>query len=162
MSDILEEMQRQIDELARQMDELRTQEYNMAQNHGWIGGAWQKDPLADGYSGKKNQIVSNTNAAAGDNVLTSDTVPAGEIWNLQSIRAYNANNAPSAIVLYMSDGSADYYLNFTLSIGANVSLIWTGKFTMAPGEVLKAYFGGCTAGDDIHLIYSAVRVDIDQ
>ena len=134
----------------------------MAQNRGWIGGAWQKDPLRLGYSGDKTEVLSNLSATAGTNYLESATVPAGEIWKLQAAHAYNANNTTGKTNLYVVANGGTVYLKSDIAPAANVLTIWTGEIVLSEGDKLGAEFTACTLNDDIHMSYHAVRVDIDQ
>lgn len=134
----------------------------MVGSHGWIGGAWQKQPIHKGHSSILAQVKSNLSAAAGANTLSADAVPAGEIWTVEGINAYDANNAITGVAINIATGSVEVSILNVGALGASVAAIWYGAITLAPGDVIKAYFSGCTVNDDIFLRYRGYITDIDQ
>lgn len=133
-----------------------------ARGYGWIGGAWQKNPILDGYSGDKTQTVSNLDAAAGSNLLEGDAVPAGEYWRVQSVQARDVNSICTNIDLTPLVNSIGLVLHQQASPGAATWVIWTGEIILSEGDKVRADFSGVTLHDDLYLTYHAVRVDIDQ
>ncbi len=133
-----------------------------ARDYGWIGAAWQKNPLLLGYSGDKSQQVFNASATAGTNVLTSSAVPAGEIWIVEAVSARNLNTAPSKLILRATINSVIVALEDRQVIVAGEYATWSGAITLSQNDVITASIVGCTLNDDIYLQFSARRIDIDQ
>lgn len=162
LDDLLGDMISRIEGLARRVSDLEKLEDAMAQNHGWIAGAWQKDPLRLGYSGDKTETVTQK-ATAGTNILVGTAVPAGEIWIVQSVSAFNGTSATTRVALYASINGNDVALaQAGAGVAALINTIWTGSIVLSEGDTVRAALAGCTLNDDIYLNYHAVRVDIDQ
>jgi len=133
-----------------------------AQNHGWIGAAWQKNPLLLGYSGDTSEVVTNTNADAGLNTLSGAAVPAGEIWVVEAIGVRNVNKASSRSWIYVTTNGNNTYLSDQVAAAAGQFTVWAGAITLSEGDKVQALIYGCDAGDDIKMHYHARRIDIDQ
>lgn len=129
-------------------------------DHSYINGAWQKQPVIEGFSDQIWQVKSFV-LVASTGTVSSDTVPAGEYWKIVSICAAFGAHActrlsfgvdKSAVLVNLQDGAA-----------AAVGLwkTWTGNAYLIPGDKITAAFEGCTAGDTIYMRCHGVRVDID-
>ena len=129
---------------------------------GWTSGAWQKNPLVVGYSGDKTQYILELDAAAGLVQLVSDTVPAGEIWEVQAINARNMINNPTKLELAFVANGTSIILETALLPGANVYLKWYGKLILSEGDYVIAFYSGTVLNDNIDLAFHAMRIDIDQ
>ena len=151
----------QLKALERRLSHLeRLEEQGMSR--GWIGGAWQKNPIALGYSGDKTEEVSDTSASAGSNNLASTSVPAGEIWIIQAIIARDVDNAPTKIRLNVTVNSTGVVLKTETSPVTGIWVSWTGEVVLSEGDQVTVNFEGVTLNDDIYMRYHGVRVDIDQ
>lgn len=133
-----------------------------ALNKGYIGSAWQNDPIRYGYSAVESEIVTDTNAGAGFQNLTGTTVPAGEIWVIENMFVTNVTRA----FTYTSfrgiiDGNA-IFLHYSAGAAAGIPAFWGGRATLGPGDNTVVKIGNCTAGDTISMGYNYVRIDIDQ
>lgn len=133
-----------------------------AQIYGWLNGAWRKSPLPYGYSGDKSQQVSNLNASAGYNQLAGDSVPAGEVWDLQAASAVDIQTSPASIAIYVVVNGLAVVLTDVSSPGASRYVYWSGLITLSEGDRVECSFYGCQAGDDIHLGYHAVVRAVNQ
>ena len=133
-----------------------------ARSLGWIGAAWQKNPLELGYSGDKTERKENLVAGAGYNSLAGAGVPAGEIWVVEAIAAANTVKAADRIRLWVFVNGIALFLQeqITTSIGEYVT--WSGAVTLSYTDYVGADFQSSDAGDDLYLIYHARRIDIDQ
>ena len=163
LDDLLTEMVSRVNSLTDQVNELQRLEHAMAQNHGWIDGAWQKDPLSLGYSDIVARVVVEQNLSAGFNLLNDSAVPAGEIWVLTNIS-----------VLYIGT-VANVQCTVLLNINGSYYQIWDfvppasnrvgdrqGFWILHPGDYLAIEILNATAGDDLGLRGIGFRVDIDQ
>lgn len=129
---------------------------------GWIGAAWQKDPIRLGYSGDKSEQILDESASAGTNILTSSAVPAGELWVVEAISGRNVDTAPSQALLQIVANSVVVILADKETIAANEYITWSGGVTLSEGDTIRAVFFTCSLNDDIYLNYHARRIDIDQ
>jgi hypothetical protein len=141
---------------------LATDQNIQARGYGWIGGAWQKNPLGFGYSARGSQQLVNTNAAAGYNNVSSSAVPAGEIWILSAASASDNSNTITQIDLSVTVNGNPVVIGFVLSPVAAQPCIALTQVALAEGDTIAAGFYGCVAGDDLYLRYCYTRIDIDQ
>lgn len=132
-----------------------------AQMHGHIGGAWQKQPLVWGYSDAVAERVVNTNADAGINTLDTTAVPSGEVHYITSVFATDATSAITVTLLSLRRSSVNYNFRRVASPGAGDSVENANPVILKEGDVIRATFQGCTAGDSISLMVSGYRMDID-
>jgi len=130
--------------------------------HGWIGGAWQKNPLALGYSGDGTQAQINLNALAGVNVLSLTAVPAGEIWIIQAIAAKDANNIVGTLTLQCVANGTPVPLISKATPAVNEFVCWTGALVIKEGSFVRAVYTGVILNDDLEIYSHHVRIDIDQ
>ena len=137
-----------------------TEEYFKDGTWGWDGTQWRKQGILFGYRATVNESISNTNANAGINALNSATVPAGELWIIQLIGAMNVNTACSRIAFFVYRTPTEYPVLDQVTCTANVWVTWAGNVVLKTGDYLKAYFLGCTAGDDIYLRYLGYKVSV--
>jgi hypothetical protein len=161
--ELIEGLVRKVMALQSRVDSLERLEHAMAQNHGYIGGAWQKDPISFGYSAQITGNFSNTNLSAGSNTLSGDTVPAGEIWVITNISVQYSGTVTSVIlqaVLLMNSISMPVGVAAPPVSGVNNP--FQGWWVLAAGDIPRAVCSNATSGDDMYLVYSGFRVDIDQ
>lgn len=129
---------------------------------GWVGAAWQKNPLLLGYSGDQTEQISDLNADEGTDTLASAAVPAGEIWIVEAVSARNLTKAEIRLLSYVVANGVDVVLQeHTTTIAAEFA-VWSGAVTLSEGDTVNAIFYDCDAGDDLYLQYHARRIDIDQ
>lgn len=161
MSDlVLEQLILKVNELQGRISHLERLEAVMGE-YGWIGGAWQKQPLLLGYSGDKTQNAT-ASASTGTNTLNGDSVPAGEIWIVQAISANEATNAPSSLELQVVVNGIAIPLFTETVFAAGKFSNWSGEVVLSEGDNVRAVYGGSTSGNALSLRYHAVRIDIDQ
>jgi len=129
---------------------------------GWIGAAWQKNPLALGYSGDKTQEVAVADATAGTNSLTGAAVPAGELWVVEAISSRDTTSVPTSVLLTVFVNSVTLILTSQLTVAAGEFVNWSGAVTLSEGDKVIAVLYGCTLNDNIDMRYHARRIDIDQ
>jgi hypothetical protein len=130
--------------------------------HGWISGAWQKNPLLLGYSGDDTQASINLNAVAGINVLALTAVPAGEIWIIQAIAAKDANNIVGTLTLQCVANGTPVPLISKAAPAVNEFVCWTGALVIKAGSFVRAVYTGVILNDDLEIYSHHVRIDIDQ
>jgi hypothetical protein len=130
--------------------------------HGWISGAWQKNPLLFGYSGFKGQYKENLNLAAGVNTIFSDIVPAGEIWVFSAMSFQYTGIVPTAVNIQISDG-ATFHIVYSVLAPVSTALYATqGVYVVPVGGRIAWQALGATLNDDLKCWAVGYRVDIDQ
>ena len=135
-----------------------TEEYFKDGTWGWDGTQWRKIGLLFGYYDRLAGKTVNDNATAGTNIVDSATVPAGELWVVQLIAGLNLNTAVTSIRLILVAGSISCGLLDEVPAAANRWVTWTGEIVLKEGDKIQAAFLGCTAGDDIILIWWGYKV----
>jgi len=155
----IEELQRQIYKIKRKVNDLERLEHAMAQNHGWIGAAWQKDPIRLGYSGTVRNSVSDTALAAGTNTLDSGAVPAGEIWIITNITVKMASGTINWLEVYMSGTTHSIFYQAPTT---GIPYSRQGYWIMEPGDYMRLLILNATLNDDAYMSLIGHRVDIDQ
>ena len=133
-----------------------------ANSYGLVGGAFQKDPIRLGYSDVKTEQVVDLTASAGTNTLFGSTVPAGEIWVLEAVCAYDLDNAIDRITIWGYDGGISFVLEDQATVGAGQRVFWTGALTLSEDGKVFTTLTGVTLNDDIYLKFHGRRIDIDQ
>jgi len=129
---------------------------------GWIGAAWQKNPLLLGYSGDKSELKQIADASAGTNTLSSGTVPAGETWVVEAISARDLDNAITSMLRNINVNGVVVTLVEQITVAAAARVFWSGAVTLSYGDYVRAAFYGCTLNDNLEMAYHARRIDIDQ
>jgi len=118
---------------------------------GWDGSQWRKLGLLFGYYDRWVERQRETNAAAGQNSLQTDAVPAGYIYILDAIVTMNLNKAVTHLKRVVGDG-----IEVELSIATAVptathDTLFPISIVLKPGDYVKVYFLACDAGDDLFL-----------
>lgn len=104
------------------------------------------------YKAVYAENILNTNAAAGSNTLTGAGVPANTIRHVTHIAAYDANNNPTRILLFVNfSGVSSQPLWETAGPGAGVFTHWDGHVILRPGDNIFCTITGCVLNDDISL-----------
>jgi hypothetical protein len=122
-----------------------------ARNYGFLGAAWQKQPLIWSYSSRLSERVSNTSAAAGQNTLNSSAIAAGYVAKIEAVEAFNDTTNPTLIRLAVIGGGNTQVLARVATPGISVPLLLAQTITLAAGDVMRAIFDGCALNDDIYL-----------
>lgn len=118
---------------------------------GWDGTQWRKLALLWGYSAAYREAIDDDNADAGSNTLASTAVPAGSVYVIQLISAFNnTTNIPSIELRLVGTAGLFKMQRTALGVAAYpVNLI--GEFVLEEGDYVQAVFFACVAGDDIRL-----------
>lgn len=123
-----------------------------ARAYGYIGGAWQKNPLQWGYYGQVLLHYQNLALAAGVNNIDSAAVPANTIWVLTSITtAYVGTIVGVSIFLQIYDGATAYMLYSEAHIVTNEYLDRQGMWVLKAGDIIRYTIAGATLNDDAYL-----------
>lgn len=98
--------------------------------------------------------VVNNNAAVGTNTLTSAAVPTAKKWRVTHIAARDLVSAITRIEVEVLQDADVIDVRHVAAPAANQLVEWQGELFLEVGDVVRANFFGCVAGDDIVLSYS--------
>jgi hypothetical protein len=157
------DLMRRIEALEKRLASLETLENYMTQNYGYVGGAWQKDPIRLGYSGTVRRSWSNTTLAAGDNNVDDSAVPDGEIWVITNIAARYVGTVSGVILrpyVVIAAGTG-YVLTQWDTLVSQTYYSWQGKIVLMAGDYLRIGVSSATLNDDVAAIAVGWRVDTD-
>lgn len=130
--------------------------------HGWIGGAWQRNPLLLGYSARHTELWNETSVGAGYTEAASTAVPAGEIHTVKFISFYQAGGASRDTYLYAHNGSNYIEMSVNKPLAPYGLIVLHTNFEMMEGDTLRIQ---CVALANTKVLYGRLwgtRVDIDQ
>jgi hypothetical protein len=134
--------------------------------HGWIGGAWQKNPLPLGHSGPINERLSTVVAGAPiTTVLSGAVVPSGEIWWIQAAVMFHTDGGGAFVSdLYAKRGaSAATEIDLSPALASFTGLKLSGPgLILQVGDKLQASVYGSANGTLVFLCYWGSRIDVDQ
>lgn len=131
-----------------------------AQGYGYIDSAWEKLPMVFGFTDRWVVQLSDLNAGAGTNVLTTTAVAAGFIHRVDMVGAVNVNNAAS-IEQYATGAGIGVTFIPSTAMGANVwKITFPVGIWLKEGDTLSTAFYGCLAGDDIYFRIWGVKMAV--
>lgn len=101
-------------------------------------------------------------AVVGTNQKTLSVVPAGKVYLITNIAARNQNTAAAAVIIFAVNGSqVQTFVNTTAATPIGV---WVPtpplNFYMFPGWAVTVIWTGCTAGDNLFVDASGLKLDL--
>jgi len=132
-----------------------------ANAHGYIAGAWQKQPLAWGISDSVSEAVSDTNLGADTQTLSTTPILAGEVHVASAINFRVDSATCTRGQLQIVVGGVSLVILTQASPVAYTWYLKTGEFVLAEGDYIALSMTGLTAGDDAYLRYAGYRMDVD-
>lgn len=163
LDDLFGELVGRIETLTSRVDDLERLEHAMAQNHGWIGGAWQKDPLRLGYSGQILRVWSNTALSAGNVDVDDSAVPTGELWVITNFSAsYTGTVTNVSLRFTIKSGASRYTIYHQGGLSSALYVDRQGLWILKAGDILSVRVLNATLNDDLNAEAIGYRVDIDQ
>lgn len=131
-------------------------------SHGWLGGAWQRNPFILGYSDIKTEAFSGTSTGEASTNGASTVVPAGELHSVNFSSCYHNDTVNRSITATAYDGSASFEYASWADVPPYTVKVSTTPFVLKPGTLLLFT---CWALADTKIIYGrywSSRIDIDQ
>ncbi len=101
------------------------------------------------FEGVVAETVSEQNAAAGSNHLTSSAVPAGKVWVITHISAHDDDNNVTHIGIDVNHDGRSIIVKWRGATAADVTVDWDGHLFLDAGDYISVWFWGVTAGDAI-------------
>ena len=108
----------------------------------------------DQLFGFKDQVLIQvtTAATAAGMTITTDSVPAGEIWEITHVSARNNTRAaPTVLVGIKLDAATYYWFQSGSTTGAGVPFGFAGHMCLKAGNRVAVYIGGCTVDDALEM-----------
>jgi len=129
------------------IDDLRNALKSVATDQLQVKG---KDQL---FSYKAQLLVQVTAAAtAATTVLTTDAVPAGEIWDVTAVAIRNLTRAiPAGGIGIKLDGNVYYWLTSGSTAGSAIHVPFSGHMYLEAGNRVAVYITGCTVDDSLEM-----------
>ena len=103
-----------------------------------------------GYHDRLAVEENKIGSLPGTNILIMDSVPAGEVWLVDSIVAYNDTSVMSAIIVSLQLGSHTQHLYREVSPPASMPIEIKGRYVMKEDDYLRTWFQGCTSMDNLY------------
>ena len=127
---------------------------------GWDGSQWRKVGIPLWYNAPVGEYPSNLDAQSGVNSLTGSTVPAGELWIIESASAIDNTSALDYVAIRVNTGKLWTPLITKKSVAAAEEVIVNVEVVLSPGYYLFATFSNCAAGDNSCFRYIGYKVKI--
>ena len=105
------------------------------------------------FSFKGQLLVAVTaSAEAGANMLASNPVPSGEIWEVTQVSASNdARGSGRVLIGIRQDEAANYWFLGGSTSGAGIPLSFSGHMYLGVGNRVACYITDCIANDLIRM-----------
>lgn len=136
--------------------------HGLVGEHGWIGGAWQKNPLLMGYSDvvAENFGVASLTVATG--VIYATPVPAGEVHVITTFSARNLTSSGCTFMLWAEVGPGTPAYARKAAIAVYDVILFTGMIVLKEGDRLYVTYASAQIGDNIVCYSGGWKFDIDQ
>ena len=131
-------------------------------DHGWIDGAWQKQPIFHGYSARINDRWQGVSDGVNSTQPKSTIVPAGEFHVINFVSTFHNDPTARSINVYAYDGTNNFEIATYSGIGGNVVQVLAVEFVLGPGDRIMIWCPGLASTQIIYGRLWGRRVDIDQ
>jgi len=111
-----------------------------------------------GFSGIVEEMLLNSNLAAGTNLLSGSPVPAGEVWKITRATFRYVGTAPSRLILLVAGLADKLVLADELSPSADYWYTWGGEVYLQEDDYMQLIVYDATAGDDLHFRYAELKM----
>jgi hypothetical protein len=128
--------------------------------HGYVSGAWKKNPILFGYSSGLFERNYNPNLSAGTNYLSMSTVPADWIWIVTQVSIFYAGTSPEYIdVSIVHSGLFCCLFKYRRPVSSQF-YDRQGWWVLEAGDSMYMSIVGATAGDDALLVATGFKVQL--
>lgn len=131
-------------------------------SYGWDGSAWRKLPLVWGYSGQWEQSVNSAAVGAGDAVVSTTAVAAGEVYVLQHLSVFQDGGAANRIYVYKAVPGGEVYLHDDHNPTTGVHYPITVAAVLIEGDQLVAVAVTPGDGQKVHLAVWGYKMNIAE
>ena len=129
-------------------------------SHGYVNGAWHKNPIELGYSGVVAYDLKNTSLAAGTNFLNSPTVPVGQLWVITSLSLKYSGTSPTGVGVDIVHDGVTIRIYRQVSPASDVVYDRQGYWILNEDDYLEGYVAGATAGNGLAFSIYGHSIDI--
>jgi hypothetical protein len=130
--------------------------------HGWINGAWQKNPVSFGASAALGRSWSTIALPAGNSFVADSAVPAGEIWVITHQTAWVVSATITRMRFFLNISGVNFETWVQITPGSDVRYDRQGWWVLFPGDFMQLRVESATLNDDASAVAAGFRVDIDQ
>lgn len=128
---------------------------------GWIGGAWQRQPMLLGFSDHVYERVDATSTGGASTVAETTDVPAGEIHVVNFISTYHDDPVSRNTVIYVVDAGFQLEIHVEYPLAQYVVSVCNTPFVLAPGDNIWSVVTSLANTKKVYMGYWGTRVDID-
>jgi hypothetical protein len=97
------------------------------------------------------ESVKDTDTIAGDVLLSTTPVPAGETHEITSVLAWNSVSAITRIFIQLVSGGSNVKLRRKTGPAIDEEIMLNNSVTLHAGDYLQGYFIGCILHDNIQI-----------
>jgi len=127
---------------------------------GWTGTKHVSLGMLWGYHDRYAEYEESLNVSVGDRSVTFSTVPAGEVWVVESFAAWSAQTDVDAIYLKAHCDGADLSLASRGFTTEHRSVELPNRIILKEGDYLWALFEGCSLNNDIYASANGYKMKI--
>lgn len=130
--------------------------------HGWIDGAWQRNPLLFGYSGVLYKTTANTSLSLGENSVDTSACASYEFWVITNISVMYRGTSPDYMEVRIVFNSTNMKLYQIANPTSELFYDKQGWWVLGPSDYLRVYTDDATANDDMYIFVTGFRVSSNQ
>ncbi len=121
-----------------------------ARAYGYIGGAWQRQPLQFGYSDTVADTYSNLSLPAGTTTVNFTAVPASTVHVITNLQAWYSGTITNVFLTYqlVIDGTARTLWGQKAPVSGQ-HYDRQGNWVLGPGDNVRFIVDGATLNDDL-------------
>lgn len=127
---------------------------------GYDGSSWQKLPLLLGYQNTINGSYSQATGGGGQITLNGATVPANEIWIIQSAVAYASGATTTVASINIVQSGVQYVIDLLPTPAAYTPVKTINPIILSAGDNLRAVFTNLPASQTLYLHYTGYKMAI--
>ena len=128
---------------------------------GYTGADWQKLQMLWGYYDRWAELVSNLDAATGENNLNSAAVLAGYVHVLLAAWGQDNTSDPGVVDIRVWDGTQYHALAYETPGGIAIPALWAGMAVLKEGDKANVRLRGCTLHDDLYAGFIGYKMRLD-
>lgn len=126
----------------------------------WDGSEWRRQPFVFGFSGPAGESVQDTNLGAGNSLLHTTAVSAGEVHVVRQVAFKYIGTAPTSLVAYPTNAPATTVVLTEYTVVSDVWYYAQCWLLLEEGDKMTCSVVGATAGDDLYFRYSGYKMSI--
>jgi len=129
------------------IDDLRAALHSVNTDEVVVRGEDQLFSYAEDY----REAVSSLGVAVGEQWVNGSIVPAGEVWVVTAVNAWNATTANTRIDIASFRAAAHCSIKSVIPAAAYAPCAWAGHVYLVEADRISVRFFGCVAGDNLYV-----------